>query len=401
MTYAEYLKINNSKTNGAITCSKSHGVAFGTTNIYVDYMYADLNIEDACQAKLETYITTENFHKTTNTDPSVDDATDLKMNHSVDDPGRSKKISTKILESNLTIGTPWLSYEVEKKSDGSYDTVDGSVPDETVTENEQAVTDEADAYDEKEPVEFDVENDAELENTINTLRADKANVIAEKVPTISQSNYKPIMDSTGIAPKSYIPYILMRDADGQKVNGTKYNYLYKVQIVLDNEKVWKEYTAEDFWVKSPKAGIRKDTSNSTKTYVTQAPFMSKYTTSTHPDHADPSAWTTKAFVSFPEYVEYDDGSTGQFGSIYKVKYCIYNNSGPVNSRPQRTKRIPSGALGQNNSEYWLTPEAEKGPAGGDNTLVVYAIYEDALSDYVKFTHEETIRKDDNGETTTH
>ena len=121
------------------------------------------------------------------------------------------------------------------------------------------------------------------------------------------------------------------------------------------------------------------------------------TSCTHPDHADPSAWTTKAFVSFPEYVEYDDGTTGQFGSIYKIKYCIYNNNGPNNSRPQKTRSIPVGSIGSNNSAYWLTPKQKNGPAGGDNSLVVYGIYEDALGEYVKFTHKEEIRKDENGE----
>lgn len=97
-------------------------------------------------------------------------------------------------------------------------------------------------------------------------------------------------------------------------------------------------------------------------------------------------WTARAYVSFPEYEEYDEGNQGLNGSIYQLSSVVYNYEGPNNDRPLKAKAVPEKGQkrksGSNNRWYYLD---EAGDEADDinavttesrNSLVVYAIYED-------------------------
>lgn len=95
--------------------------------------------------------------------------------------------------------------------------------------------------------------------------------------------------------------------------------------------------------------------------------------------------TVKAFVSFPQYVSWDDGNTGLYGSLYEEQGIDYEYTGYKNF-PKRTDRRPGKYHTANNSIIYLTEKgntakndfADKTP-GGDNSLVAYCIYEDIFN----------------------
>lgn len=97
--------------------------------------------------------------------------------------------------------------------------------------------------------------------------------------------------------------------------------------------------------------------------------------------------TVKAFVSFPQYVSWDDGNTGLYGSLYEEQGIDYEYTGYKNF-PKRTDRRPGRYHTSNNSIIYLTEAgnaakndfADKTP-GGDNSLVAYCIYEDIFNSW--------------------
>ena len=123
---------------------------------------------------------------------------------------------------------------------------------------------------------------------------------------------------------------------------------------------------------------------------------------------------TRAFVSFPKYVSWDDGNAGLYGSLYEDKFVTYeyNSSESFATNPkfaQTRTSMPGTYTGANNQEYYLTAKgdetyrktgskasadnADRTP-GGDNSLVVYCIYEDIFSNWVNDDyHPENHSKD--------
>lgn len=107
--------------------------------------------------------------------------------------------------------------------------------------------------------------------------------------------------------------------------------------------------------------------------------------------------TVRAFVSFPQYVSYDDGCGGLYGSLFGQSELYYEyDAKPY--YPKVASSVPSIIDNpkyygmNNNSDVYLTQKghdvyeatgnkdvadyAARNPAGGDNTLVCYCIYED-------------------------
>lgn len=98
------------------------------------------------------------------------------------------------------------------------------------------------------------------------------------------------------------------------------------------------------------------------------------------------ARTVRAFVSFPQYVAYDDGNTGLYGSIYEARDIWFDYSGK-SSFPTATTSKQGIYSGSNNSQIYLTEKghlAQQDTAditpGGDNSLVVYCYYYDAIDE---------------------
>lgn len=97
--------------------------------------------------------------------------------------------------------------------------------------------------------------------------------------------------------------------------------------------------------------------------------------------------TVKAFVSFPQYVSWDDGNTGLYGSLYEEQGIDYEYTGYKNF-PKTTDRRPGRYHTSNNSVIYLTERgnaakndfADRTP-GGDNSLVAYCIYEDIFNSW--------------------
>lgn len=97
------------------------------------------------------------------------------------------------------------------------------------------------------------------------------------------------------------------------------------------------------------------------------------------------ATTVKAFVSFPQYVSWDDGNTGLYGSLYEEQGIDFEYSG-LKVFPKVTTRRPGKYHTKNNSTIYLTEAGHLAQddyadrtAGGDNSLVAYCIYEDIFN----------------------
>lgn len=108
--------------------------------------------------------------------------------------------------------------------------------------------------------------------------------------------------------------------------------------------------------------------------------------------------TTRAFVSFPHYVSWDEGpnyATGLYGSLYKDYLVTYEyNKNPKIAKTRTT--VPGSSSGSNNSEIYLTKtgdmvykqtgseaqadNADRTP-GGNNSLVVYCMYDDIFNNW--------------------
>ena len=115
-------------------------------------------------------------------------------------------------------------------------------------------------------------------------------------------------------------------------------------------------------------------------------------------HTQNGCNTVRAFVSFPQYVSYDDGNTGLYGSLYKENGVFYEYSDSKNF-PEVTKTGPGKYKTSNNFEngiyltqkghdkfeslknYNKTDYAVRNPAGGDNSLICYCIYEDYFNQW--------------------
>lgn len=115
--------------------------------------------------------------------------------------------------------------------------------------------------------------------------------------------------------------------------------------------------------------------------------------------------TVKAFVSFPEYVSWDDGMTGLYGSLYSGQGIEYEYIAEP-TFPQTTYQKPGEFHTSNNSIIYLTAkgnsekkdDADRTP-GGDNTLVCYCIYEDYFGwwENSQFNPDKDPNKDPDGE----
>lgn len=98
------------------------------------------------------------------------------------------------------------------------------------------------------------------------------------------------------------------------------------------------------------------------------------------DHWECQSTTVKAFVSFPQYVSWDDGNTGLYGSLYEEQGIDYEYTGYKNF-PKTTDRRPGRYHTSNNSIIYLTEKgntakndfADKTP-GGDMSLPLRILY---------------------------
>lgn len=151
-------------------------------------------------------------------------------------------------------------------------------------------------------------------------------------------------------------------------------------------------------VKSWRQPIRTLTSEPVNEYLDDTCHPTKYGCYHTGHNYTHYSSTTRAFVSFPHYVSWDEGpkyATGLYGSLYKDYLVTYEyNKNPKIAKTRTT--VPGSLSGSNNSEIYLTKtgdlvlrqtgskakadNADRTP-GGNNSLVVYCMYDDIFNNW--------------------